>query len=124
MFGPRGSGKSTLIKTYPFLKKAIFIDLLNPVIEDRYRLNPDILIREVDSLNPGDWVVIDEIQKLPKLLNLVHLLIEEKHVKFALTGSSARKLKRGSANLLAGRAFNYHLYPFLEFELKKHQQGS
>lgn len=118
LFGPRGSGKSTLIKALPFLKNALYIDLLKPQIEDKYRLNPELLEREVSALTAGDWVVIDEVQKLPKLLNLAHSLIEEKKIKFALTGSSSRKLKRGGANLLAGRAFNYHLYPFIQSELK------
>lgn len=118
LFGPRGSGKSTLIKSLPFLKKALTINLLKPYTEDLYRVNPELLEKEAASLKPGEWIVIDEVQKLPKLLNLVHSLIEEKKIKFALTGSSARKLKRGSANLLAGRAFNYHLYPFIQSELK------
>ncbi len=63
------------------------------------------------------WVVIDEIQRIPKLLDLVHHLIETTSIQFALTGSSSRKLKRGAANLLAGRAFVYHLHPFTSIEL-------
>lgn len=108
-----------MIRSLPFLKKSIFIDLLKPQVEDRYRLNPDLLEKEAAALRPGSWIVIDEIQKIPKLLNLVHFLIEEKKIKFALTGSSSRKLKRGAANMLAGRAFNYNLYPFIQSELKK-----
>jgi predicted AAA+ superfamily ATPase len=57
-----------------------------------------LLEREASALKAGDWVIIDEIQQLPKLLDLVHSLIEEKKIKFALTGSSARKLKRGAAS--------------------------
>jgi predicted AAA+ superfamily ATPase len=64
-----------------------------------------------------EWVIIDEVQKIPKLLDIVHLEIERRNTKFALTGSSARKLKRGAANLLAGRAFVYQLYPFTHLEL-------
>ncbi len=66
-----------------------------------------------------DWVVIDEVQKAPKLLDLVHLFIESSSLKFALTGSSARKLKKGSANLLAGRAFVNHLFPLTHLEIAK-----
>lgn len=117
LFGPRGSGKSTLIQSLAFLKKARLIDLLKPYTEDRYRMNPELLEKEASALEPGEWIVIDEIQKLPKLLDLVHSLIEERKIKFALTGSSARKLKRGASNLLAGRAFNYRLYPFIQSEL-------
>jgi predicted AAA+ superfamily ATPase len=119
LFGPRGSGKSTLLKTLPFFEKALLIDLLNPATEDQYRLNPERLKREAAALKRGQWIIIDEVQKLPKILNLVHLLIEEKKLNFALTGSSSRKLKRGTANLLAGRAFNYHLYPFIQSEIQK-----
>lgn len=65
-----------------------------------------------------EWIIIDEIQKVPKLLNIVHQLIENGDKKFILTGSSSRKLKRGVANLLSGRAFVYILYPFVYEELK------
>ena len=106
-----------MIQSLAFLKKARLIDLLKPYTEDRYRMNPELLEKEASALEPGEWIVIDEIQKLPKLLDLVHSLIEEKKIKFALTGSSARKLKRGASNLLAGRAFNYRLYPFIQSEL-------
>ena len=63
------------------------------------------------------WIAIDEIQKNPRLLDVVHSLSKDKSLKFALTGSSARKLKRGAANLLAGRAFQYFFYPLLVREL-------
>lgn len=79
---------------------------------------PDTLSRELVQ-NPHEWVVIDEVQKVPKLLDIVHLEIEKKKTKFALTGSSARKLKRGAGNLLAGRAFTYHLQPLTTHELDK-----
>ena len=64
-----------------------------------------------------EWVIIDEVQKIPELLDVVHRLIEAKKIKFGLTGSSARKLKHGGPNLLAGRAFVYNLFPFNSFEL-------
>jgi len=118
IFGARGTGKSTLLRSLPFLKNALTIDLLKPRVEDQYRLDPSLLEKEVSALKPDSWVVVDEVQKLPRLLDSVHSLIEEKKVKFALSGSSARKLKRGASNLLAGRAFTYHLFPLTSSELK------
>lgn len=118
LFGPRGSGKSTLLKTlFPPSESILTIDLLNLTVEDRYRTDIGLLEREIIANKNYEWVIIDEVQKLPRLLDAVHSLIESTKVKFALSGSSARKLKRGGANLLAGRAFVYHLYPFSVFEL-------
>ena len=72
----------------------------------------------IEAIKPTpDWVIIDEVQKIPKLLDVVHKVIFEKKIKFALTGSSARKLKRDSANLLAGRAFSFYLFPFTFLEI-------
>jgi len=118
LLGPRGAGKSTLLHQ-TFLKTSdhVWIDLLDPEEETRFQAYPHELINYVSRLKPKQWVVIDEVQKAPPLLNLVHKLIEEKGLLFALSGSSARKLKRGAANLLAGRAFMFHLYPFSFFEL-------
>lgn len=65
----------------------------------------------------ADWVIIDEVQKVPAILNEVHRLIEHRHLRFILTGSSVRKLRHGGANLLAGRALTYHLYPLTAKEL-------
>ncbi|GIL17130.1 MAG: hypothetical protein BroJett040_08810 [Oligoflexia bacterium] len=80
--------------------------------------NPDHLIEAIDSQSrPPEWVVIDEVQKTPKFLDVVHHLIENKKIKLALTGSSARKLKRGAANLLVGRAFSFELFPLTHIEL-------
>jgi predicted AAA+ superfamily ATPase len=77
-----------------------------------------LLVSQIDALRDRTgWVIIDEIQKLPNLLDIVHHAIEKFNTKFALTGSSARKLRRGQANLLAGRAFVYHLFPFTYREL-------
>lgn len=122
LFGPRGSGKSTLLHSlHPSdASHTIYIDLLNLKTEDRYRRDPDLLQRELRQNENVEWVVIDEIQKVPRLLDVVHDLIESTEIKFALSGSSARKLKRGGANLLAGRAFVYHLYPFTAHELGEH----
>lgn len=120
LFGPRGTGKSTLIKKRFKQKESFWLDLLDSSVEDQFFRNPSDLYAIVKAL-PKEiiYVVIDEIQKVPKLLDEVHRLIEETDKIFILTGSSARKLKRGGANLLAGRAFVYHLYAFSYFELKE-----
>jgi predicted AAA+ superfamily ATPase len=115
LLGARGVGKSFLIDMMFDSKKSLFINLLDPLEEDRFSRYPNELAELVEALPVNvKHVIIDEIQKLPKLLNVVHLLIETKKSKkiFILTGSSARKLKEDSVNLLAGRAFVYHLYPF------------
>jgi predicted AAA+ superfamily ATPase len=117
LFGARGTGKTTLLTSLPFLDHAYKIDLLVPDEEMRYGMDAALLWAESARFKKGDWIVIDEVQKLPKLLDLVQKIIEEKKINFALTGSSARKLKRGGANLLAGRAFVYHLFPLLSREI-------
>lgn len=94
----------------------MWLDLLQPNQELRFAEDPDALNDVVRRSRP-EWVVIDEVQKVPKLLDVVHSLIESTPTKFALTGSSARKLKRGAGNLLAGRAFVYHLFPLTAAEL-------
>lgn len=119
LFGPRNTGKSTLLEqTFP-REQSIFFDLLNPLLEERFAKNP----MELDAIVKGlsdtiDYVVIDEIQKVPKLLDVVHALIEQTNKNFIMTGSSARKLKLGGSNLLAGRAFVYYLHPFSVLELE------
>ena len=117
IFGARGAGKSTLLRSLFTVNEALWIDLLSPVEEQKYLLNPERLEQEWQQ-NKKPWIVIDEVQKLPKLLDIVHRMIENDRVFFALTGSSARKLKRGQANLLAGRAFTFHLFPLCVEELK------
>ena len=119
ILGPRGSGKSTLIKNKYLGKQSLYIDLLNPQVEDRYRLTPQLIAEQATARPALKWIIIDEVQKIPKLLDVVHHLIETTKIKFILSGSSARKLKRGGANLLAGRAFVFHLYPFSCIELNK-----
>src|SRR3990167_4641614 len=117
LFGARGAGKSTLIQNTDFLKDALSFDLLNTDTEEELALRPQSLVEKASTLDKGNWVVIDEVQKIPKLLDVVHSLIEKQKLKFALTGSSARKLKRGGANLLAGRAVVFRLFPLTHIEL-------
>jgi uncharacterized protein len=122
LFGARGTGKTSylgqILTDHP---KSIFLDFLNNTTFRRYFEDPDLLIGEVDAFiekNGQVLVVIDEVQKIGKLLDTVHLLIEKHKGKatFVLTGSSARKLKRGGANLLAGRAITNEMYPISSFE--------
>ncbi len=117
LFGPRGTGKSTWLKlNYP---GALRIDLLKPDVNRLYQARPERLIETVEA-STSKTIIIDEVQKLPDLLNVVHSLIEEKQGwQFILTGSSARKLKRAGVNLLAGRAIVRHLHPFMAGELKE-----
>lgn len=118
LFGPRGAGKSTLLQASFPKETTLYLDLLSYEIEDRLSKNPQVLMEIVHALPENiTHVVIDEVQKIPRLLDVVHQLIEEKQKIFVLSGSSARKLKHGGANLLAGRAFVYNLYPFSFIEL-------
>lgn len=115
LFGPRGTGKSTWVKQhYP---NAVFFDLLKTQVFLRFQQDPTLFRKEVDALPKNSWIVIDEIQKLPILLDDVHSLIEESQLKFILTGSSARKLKHQGANLLAGRAITKQFFPLTIEEL-------
>ncbi|MCC6220974.1 MAG: ATP-binding protein [Deltaproteobacteria bacterium] len=117
LFGARGTGKSTLIKERFVSGNTIYIDLLKFSEMTRLQADPEELLRRIAPST--DWVVIDEIQKVPALLDTIHYFIEARNLtaKFALTGSRARKLKLGGANLLAGRAFVYELYPLTSSEL-------
>ena len=118
LFGARGTGKSTFLRERFAREKVLWIDLLLPEVEDRYASRPHSLAEQIAARpDPAGWVVIDEVQKVPKLLDVVHSQVESTGARFALTGSSARKLKRGAVNLLAGRAFVYHLFPFTTAEL-------
>ena len=115
LFGPRATGKSTLLQAnYP---DALYIDLLDSVLDERLAQDPNNLKDMIAAAPDKQWIVIDEVQKNPKLLDVVHSLSKNKKIKFALTGSSARKLKRGEANLLAGRAFKYFCHPLTYLEL-------
>ncbi len=116
LFGPRGTGKSTWLKThYP---NAYWIDLLDPETFRFFSAGPERLFQILAENLEQKVVVIDEVQKAPELLNVVHSLIEEKKgYQFILTGSSARKLKKQGVNLLGGRAFLKHMPPFYAREL-------
>lgn len=121
LFGPRGAGKSTLLKSLFEDETTLWIDLLDQRQEFELSASPDVLL-DLWQAKKTKWIVIDEIQKIPRLLDVVHRAIETYKIRFALTGSSARKLKRGGANLLAGRAASYFLSPFCSLELGRHFQ--
>ena len=117
LFGPRGTGKSTWIRErFPH---AANYDLLDTSEALRLRKDPQSLYREASILPADSWVVVDEVQKAPELLNEVHRLIESHNLRFVLSGSSARKLRRGEdVNLLAGRAATISLFPLVSPELE------
>lgn len=116
LFGARGTGKSTWIRSH--FDNAFVVNLLNAELMLRYTRDPAMFRSEVLAHPKTQWTVIDEVQRAPQLLDEVHFLMEEKgYRKFALTGSSARKLKRGAANLLAGRAIVKNLFPLTSAEL-------
>lgn len=110
LFGPRATGKSTLIKQQ-LSETATVIDLLDSRLYLRLLSSPHDLESIIYSGHKTGIVVIDEIQRIPELLNEVHRLIENKKITFLLTGSSARKLRRGKANLLAGRVWESRMFP-------------
>lgn len=123
LFGARGTGKTTLLRAVCPEGETQYIDLLDATQEGRYLRDPETLARVVDALPESiTTVVIDEVQKVPSLLDVVHRKLEEakrreRSLRFVLTGSSARKLRRGAANLLAGRAEVYALFPLTSEEL-------
>ena len=118
LFGARGTGKTTYIRHAFDPDTSLYVDLLDPEIEDAYRRTPHRLEHQVLALPDAvEWVLIDEVQRAPRLLDVVHRLIESTGKRFVLTGSSGRKLRRGASNLLAGRAFVYDLYPLTVPEL-------
>jgi len=115
LMGPRGSGKSTWLRaTFP---DAYVIDLLSERTYQRLLANPGQFADELRAVSADRWVIVDEVQRLPDLLNEVHRFIEEKRLRFVLCGSSARKLKRAGINLLAGRALHRAMHPFVPEEL-------
>ena len=112
LLGPRGTGKSTwLAQAFP---RCLTIDLLDSRRFLALSSDPSALAQLIAPLRRGDWVVIDEIQRIPALLDEVHRLYEQRRgIHFALSGSSARKLRRAGANLLAGRALQMQMFPFV-----------
>lgn len=116
LLGPRGTGKSYWIEQN--LPNALVFNLLKTETYKEFLANPSRIEKRIPP-DFKDWVVIDEVQKIPELLNEVHRLIESKGYKFFLTGSSVRKLKRDGANLLAGRALEYQMHPLTYQELGK-----
>lgn len=119
LFGPRSTGKSTLIKESFDKQKTLYFDLLDRSLFLELSAEPQTLKAIVESRSDSiSHVVIDEIQLIPDLLYVVHQLIEGKNSPyFCLSGSSSRKLKRNSADMLGGRAWNLKLYPFVHQEL-------
>jgi len=117
LFGPRGTGKTTWI--HHNLPRAVYIDLLESDTYTALLAAPERIEKRVPDLFDG-WVVIDEVQRVPQLLNEVHRLIESKGLRFILTGSSARGLRKKGVNLLAGRAYTYNLHPLTAAELGSH----
>jgi uncharacterized protein len=113
LFGPRGTGKTTWLQQR--LPEALFISLLKSEFYTRLSANPGYIRTLIPPTHSG-WIVIDEIQRIPELLNEVHELIESKKYIFVLTGSSARKLRRDGVNLLAGRALTYRMHPLTAAE--------
>ena len=116
LFGPRGIGKSTWLRG--LREQAVWIDLLDPETFRLFQARPERLEERIAAQPQATVVVVDEVQKVPALLDVVHKLVEAKRqLQFILTGSSARKLRRGAANLLAGRLTELHLHPFMAAEL-------
>lgn len=115
LFGPRGTGKSTWIRSR-FADTPTY-DLLDTRESLRLNREPGALYRELLPLPSGSWAVVDEVQKAPALLDEVHRLIESRGLNFVLSGSSARKLRRGGTNLLAGRAVTVSMFPLVSAEL-------
>jgi predicted AAA+ superfamily ATPase len=116
LFGPRGTGKSTWLKET--LPDAVFLDFLKPATLRMFQARPERFREFVDGHPEARTVVVDEVQRCPSILDVVHSLIEEhRGIRFVLTGSSARKLKKTGVDLLAGRALKLSMHPFMAAEL-------
>lgn len=114
LWGPRKSGKTTLLKQQ--FPDALWIDLLDYDMFLTLSKKPTLL-RQIIGAQSSKTVVIDEVQKIPHLMDEIHWLMENRQIRFVLSGSSARKLKRGNVNLLGGRAWRFELFPFVSQEL-------
>ena len=115
LWGSRQTGKSTLLRN--LFPNAKLYDLLKTDVRMAFQMRPALLREECEMLGEGTIVIIDEVQKVPALLDEVHWLIENKGLRFILSGSSARKLKRSGANLLGGRALKCTLFPLVSAEI-------
>ncbi len=114
LFGPRGTGKTSWVRDkFP---QALYLDLLESSTYAELLARPERL-EELIPLGFDDWIILDEVQKIPALLNEVHRLIENRKLRFVLTGSSARTLRRKGVNLLAGRALTYAMHPLTAVEM-------
>jgi predicted AAA+ superfamily ATPase len=117
IFGPRGTGKTAWLKQHLQEDNYFYLDLLEPLTYRQLQAHPERLSQLIAPHFSG-WVIIDEVQKIPELLDEVHRLIEHEKLRFILAGSSARKLKRKGVNLLAGRALRYQMHPLIIQELQ------
>ena len=115
LWGSRQTGKSTLLRA--LFPNARLYDLLKTDVRMAFQLRPALLREECEMLDEGELVIIDEVQKVPALLDEVHWLIENRGLRFILSGSSARKLRRSGANLLGGRALRCTLFPLVSAEI-------
>jgi len=115
LLGMRGVGKSTWVRAV--LPDALYIDLLDERLYQDLLADPSLFAQSIAHLAPNDWVIVDEVQRLPMMLNEVHRFVESHRLNFALLGSSARKLKAAGVNLLAGRALNKTMLPLTAAEL-------
>ena len=115
LWGPRQTGKSTLLKQ--LFPDAPYYDLLKSEVYTLYKMKPSRLRDECMMMDEGEVVIIDEVQKIPELLDEVHWLMVNRGIHFILCGSSARKLKRSGANLLGGRAIRKTLHPLVSAEI-------
>jgi uncharacterized protein len=120
LFGPRQVGKSTFLKENFQSRDSLYFNFLLNEEYEKYLLDKSLFRKEVLASKEKKFIILDEIQRIPELLNEVHYLLEnmENPPSFILSGSSARKLKRKEANMLGGRALKYEMFPFSYSELK------